>query len=55
MANELKEICSLLEGYRDDNRYEVLRALKDGDEWELTIRKVEPEEKDPKESADDNK
>lgn len=54
MANDLKDICDLLEGYSDDRRYEVLKAEKDCDVWQLTIRKVEPEAKKPEGDANDN-
>ncbi|MCF0223008.1 MAG: hypothetical protein HUK20_01950 [Fibrobacter sp.] len=49
MANELKILCDLLEGYSDGKRFEVTSAqkLEDGT-WSLKVKKMETE------AADDN-
>lgn len=54
MANELRTICDLLDGYTEEKKFEVLAATKTADgKWELTIKKVEPETKKPEEAEID--
>lgn len=44
MENELKEICSLLDGYMD-TKYEIICATKaQNGTWELTIKKMKKTE-----------
>lgn len=54
MANELKEICYLLEGYNEQS-WCVLKAERAEDgTWALVVKRAEPEKK-PEVADADNK
>lgn len=36
--NELLEMATRLNGYNEENRYEITKAEKSGDEWILIVK-----------------
>lgn len=45
MDNELLAICEMLQGYKPERRFEVLKASKnDNGLWEITIKNISTSE-----------